>query len=1313
MKQQIFKEMLARRAAAIAKDRVYVDSPDEAPEGVQVQQGDRGGLWYPSEQAEGTGTDQDGDGEPETPEPVQWDRPEPDELDEYVDKVQSSDWWSNGHEEFKKSWEEGKNTENEHTNEDGEYDPERAEKHQEWAEDLLNEDARVDPDSDEDPVGVILLGPPGAGKGWWQEQVEEGAYGDSFDREFTHISSDATKEPIPEYDGENASYVHDEASHIAKNNLAPEAIDRNHNVVVDKVATSPESTKRMIENMEEQGYDIRASFVDVPSEKSAYNVVQRYHDEGRFTPLDYTVGARDDSWESFQEITEDIPEEKVGVFNNDVEWGNPPEPEEVGEDLFKQFMRRLAQKNGYTLLTTFTEVRRFMCAGDEALRDGRRSTRTSAAGRERRGDSGVDGRELLVRSGGGDGTGRRVTRDDLVDAAQSILKDIDGEDFRKEWVSDPTEQAPNRWTNTATGEHRYQETKPDTGAGLTDEEDSGGAVGDQELRRAIEQLENPSREDVQEYFGLDEVNWSVYEDEGVDSFDLSTAVSMTLAEYDTMEEFNSAVESGEFDVELQDNYSLYSDPDDLAQLEGEIAQNIRDDAAQMHVEELVTENADAVRSVTDEPDIPQGEEDEETTEDEGGEDGGGYEDEYESFDLHNVEFSEVSEDDYLVIDGRRGREKIKVQSVEESDEGKVIISGVTPDGRSSGVVSDREGSQILGQLQDGEAYKSGVERGVQETIEQYDDTIQEVKDNFTNSDIRDGLEEFDAGRQGSFKRLSSSAAMSLRSTISDAVGDKEAVDELWARMNEMKQSSTGSQREYVDALAKETFGIEDADTWGDADPDDYDFSEADKEAMAVAAAASQRVLEQAGDNKIHRGVREGGSAQLAKAWLEDPMATDFEINENATANYSSLEDVARGYGDITVDKDVTEGAVLNANDMIRGMYRSSAAADEAEVWAPGSEQSVSSWDVSIGSERVEGEYERMYLGDYQGPIEEIEDEKFLRRMGKQIEHLQKSEDIDSLSDEAKKNLQKFGERMDDVLSDYDFDEVVDDLMEKNDSGSVIDLTSEAGWLDELRDEESDDDDSDDDMDKFVKAAESVLKDWVSDPTEQAPNRWTHTETGEHRYQETKPGSSEDGGESTEDNGPGEADDGTDIDSVDDLPTTEKIDMEISLDNETQVSDISDYRAGSFSFVNEALRGSREVNDEASRIIESVSDAIDEAGDFEEATVYRGLEATPELADKFEEGETVRLGGFQSTSHDPSTASNFARTPDWDDERKDIIMEIDTTRGFPTYSSDELGEGIEADEVILGHNWSYRIEGVSEVGGKMKVNMSLVGGGNDE
>ncbi|AGM11966.1 hypothetical protein DNAM5_107 [Haloarcula californiae tailed virus 1] len=57
----------------------------------------------------------------------------------------------------------------------------------------------------------------------------------------------------------------------------------------------------------------------------------------------------------------------------------------------------------------------------------------------------------------------------------------------------------------------------------------------------------------------------------------------------------------------------------------------------------------------------------------------------------------------------------------------------------------------------------------------------------------------------------------------------------------------------------------------------------------------------------------------------------------------------------------------------------------------------------------------------------------------------------------------------------------------------------------------------DTKEKMVEGAlqSLVSKEWVADPTDEAPNRWTNTETGEHRYQERKPGSSEAGNEDPE------------------------------------------------------------------------------------------------------------------------------------------------------------------------------------------------------
>jgi len=279
--------------------------------------------------------------------PVFWRQPEAEELDDYVEGVRQEESWSEGQSAFEDAFFGDDNTATTHQDEDGNWDEERLEKHDEWTDDLLNENAVAD--EDEQPVGMVVLGPPGAGKGWWQEQVESGEYGDRLGgREFTHLNSDETKEPIPEYTGTNSSEVHEEASKMASEDLAPKSIDQRHHVILDKVSTTPDGMMETVSKMQEAGYDIRASFVDVPEEKAVHNAVSRFYQEGRFTPFDYLLeggpeegeSARDGSKKSFEVLLEEagIPEEKVGRFNNDVEWGNAPDAEEVGEELLKTLL---------------------------------------------------------------------------------------------------------------------------------------------------------------------------------------------------------------------------------------------------------------------------------------------------------------------------------------------------------------------------------------------------------------------------------------------------------------------------------------------------------------------------------------------------------------------------------------------------------------------------------------------------------------------------------------------------------------------------------------------------------------------------------------------------------------------------------------------------------------------------------------------------------------------------------------------------------------------------------------------------------------
>jgi len=187
------------RQEQVPPEAIPYTDPDEVPEGARTIEGPREGNYYiPVDDTEGDGdegidlSERDAEIGDDSVHPAKWRRPEEGELDTYIEEIQETEFWSGGHETFKKAFHGDENTENEYTDEEGNWDEDRLEQHQEWGEDLVNEDAATD--EGEQPVGMIVLGPPGAGKGWWQEQVAEGEYGDDLGgRNFTQISSDRTK----------------------------------------------------------------------------------------------------------------------------------------------------------------------------------------------------------------------------------------------------------------------------------------------------------------------------------------------------------------------------------------------------------------------------------------------------------------------------------------------------------------------------------------------------------------------------------------------------------------------------------------------------------------------------------------------------------------------------------------------------------------------------------------------------------------------------------------------------------------------------------------------------------------------------------------------------------------------------------------------------------------------------------------------------------------------------------------------------------------------------------------------------------------
>jgi len=135
---------------------------------------------------------------------------------------------------------------------------------------------------------------------------------------------------------------------------------------------------------------------------------------------------------------------------------------------------------------------------------------------------------------------------------------------------------------------------------------------------------------------------------------------------------------------------------------------------------------------------------------------------------------------------------------------------------------------------------------------------------------------------------------------------------------------------------------------------------------------------------------------------------------------------------------------------------------------------------------------------------------------------------------------------------------------------------------------------------------------------------------------------------------------------------------------------ADYIAGGYQDVNNALRRDGEnYRPEVEETIETMSDLIDRAPEFEETTVFRGFSSTSEREERFKqaEGDWVQLEGFQSTSLDPDTADNFTG------DGRGIMLTITTEQGLPMSALEGVDDA--EDEVLLDEGSFFKIADVTE------------------
>ncbi len=138
------------------------------------------------------------------------------------------------------------------------------------------------------------------------------------------IDSDAAKERLPEFQGGvGAGAVHEESTQIAAN-LLGRAFDNGDNIVHPVVGRDLDKLRAMIQNFQEDGYQVHLHHVDLPSEEAARRAYNRYLETGRFVDPEYVLGVGMKPKENFAILVDEGVPHGYSEYSNDVPRGQQP-----------------------------------------------------------------------------------------------------------------------------------------------------------------------------------------------------------------------------------------------------------------------------------------------------------------------------------------------------------------------------------------------------------------------------------------------------------------------------------------------------------------------------------------------------------------------------------------------------------------------------------------------------------------------------------------------------------------------------------------------------------------------------------------------------------------------------------------------------------------------------------------------------------------------------------------------------------------------------------------------------------------------------
>lgn len=279
------------------ESRTYIKSLKDAPKGVQVKKGAKGGLYYEKDPEQKKPKFNNIHNEKKVKDAVsEANKKLPNDIKQKIIKI---------NQEFQKG-----NDTRKHNSSEGFYSRHRRKLH----DAIINEFLQDTPSFDK-PKVIFVAGVPGSGK----TSTLKGLH--NLDN-YVYINNDDIKEMLPEYqkDPLNAPLVHREASDIELR-LIRKSIRNKKSIMLDKTFKSMEKTKRIIKSLKRKGYDIEMVATQLPTHESIKRAYDRMQRSGRYVPFELIAKVAPDINNNIHKLKKKI---KSKIYNTNIPKGQSP-----------------------------------------------------------------------------------------------------------------------------------------------------------------------------------------------------------------------------------------------------------------------------------------------------------------------------------------------------------------------------------------------------------------------------------------------------------------------------------------------------------------------------------------------------------------------------------------------------------------------------------------------------------------------------------------------------------------------------------------------------------------------------------------------------------------------------------------------------------------------------------------------------------------------------------------------------------------------------------------------------------------------------